>query len=84
MAYKQYSNIKLIQLSAEKINPVILLYINPQLKLELVLIDERGRFPGAEVNLHRTKTVVLGIYASADNKVLFYKQIIDLRYYKRY
>lgn len=56
----------------------MVLYIYPQLKPKFVLIDEHDRFPGAEVNLHGTKTWVLGIYASDDDKVLFYKQVIEI------
>lgn len=46
-----------------KQNELLYIRINPQLKLELVMIDDSGRFGEMEVNLRRIKILILGIYA---------------------
>lgn len=46
----------------------IVLYINSQLKPELLLIDEHGRILGIDVELYRAKTMLLGIYAPNEDK----------------
>lgn len=38
-------------------------------KPELLLIDEQGR-----VNLHRTKTLILGIYVPNEDKIQFFQR----------
>lgn len=37
----------------------VVLYINPQLKPELALTDDHGKFVEVEVNLPGTKTLIL-------------------------
>lgn len=53
------------------------MFINHQVKPEFVFTDEHGRFVGVEIHLHSTKTIVLGIYAQNENKVMFYKQFLE-------
>lgn len=48
---------------------------NPQLKPE-VLSDGYDRLVGVQVNLCGVKTLVLGIYATNEGKVVFYKQFM--------
>lgn len=40
-------------------------------------MESTDRFVGLEVNLHETKTLILGIYASNKDKVLIYKGLIE-------
>lgn len=46
-----------------KQNELLYIRINPQLKPELVMTDDSGRFDEMEVNLRGIKILILGIYA---------------------
>lgn len=56
---------------------MVLLFIRSHFKPELVLTEDHDRLGDVEVNLHGVKTIVFGVYAPNENKVVFYQRLME-------